>query len=95
MSKKNKTDNKNETKQQVADVPNPPVPNRAYTEMTSKKTDKATSNRKGIRENWQKQKAPLKRGVFCFFDKVIYNKCSFDNMCICRIELNLFLLFTN
>ena len=34
MSKKNRTENKKQN-EQVANVPNPPVPNRAHTEMKS------------------------------------------------------------
>ena len=37
MSKKNKTEAKKQNTQ-VADVPNPPVPNRAHTEMKSNKS---------------------------------------------------------
>ena len=45
MSKKNKNEAKS-LKSQVADVPNPPVPNRAHTEMSAKTEEKQCKNKK-------------------------------------------------
>ena len=45
MSKKNNTEMKKQ-KEQVANVPNPPVPNRAHTEMSNKTENNQCKNKK-------------------------------------------------